>query len=514
MKQHTPFVLFSLLFLWINSLNAQSRLEYHGPVSVLCTDAGTHYRFLKGGNSEDTLTDTSTYLFAGYEKGDTVAWQYIESEDQLYIAAWNPKKQAKKHNVKFAIAWRVTSGNPRYGNIKIPGNLKFEGFGAERAYFSQIGKPGRMALFFASKYISGEYSVEYTLKIKPFTGNQEPIYEYAQYAENVIDVPGGIINPFGPTERRKREEREEFTHDSALSRPLQALKIKYKSMPKDTLWNSVRYELKSFAEGFYWEDYVKNERDFTQTYIFIEEKYIQTKKLNGILISSHPELSPDKNIFFEPFYQQNGVLGWKITCRTLPMLHLKLGADLPENTPVLIIDKETPFDRPVSQYFAPETFYPNDSFIREISQAKNPADRVKELWAEYALDHGIACTLVELKTALVGMYTRLGLQFESWTGTSPSDTEVSGIFTPKYQDIFVVIITPDYAPKISLRKEGNYKWNDLTFTEWDNLKGQNFKILSERSSFAETVEVFEYKLQAESYAQTNYVLFFSQPPEK
>ncbi|MCG3165176.1 MAG: hypothetical protein POELPBGB_00938 [Bacteroidia bacterium] len=515
-KRVSLFVFIVFLSFYFHKTKAQGSLQYFGKISVQRMPDGSTFRFLKGGDAEDTFIEDGTYIFQGIEKGDTVVWQYVEAEDQLYIASWNPSNSNKKHAVKFAILWHITSSNPRYGSVKVPAGMKFEGFGHDRMYFINEGNQRYSTLFFYTDYVPGLQIVNYTLKWNAeYNGYDKPLYEYAQLFDNYNHTDVYPINPFGPAESKNRRDKEEFERDADLSPALQAIKMRHKDNKTDSLWDYSHILLQHYDNRFYWDGYTTRERDFFRISVFIEDKYCTSKILNGEFVSSHPELVKNKSLSFEPNYHENGVTGWTITYKTLPMLHLKLEMNLNGTAPVLVIDNDADFTKIVKDYFLPETYYKGDKIIADIVAAKDPYERSVELWAEYAMEHEIECSIEEINAAIKSANEQLGMSLDYYDYTYRSSGIYShGTVNPKYQDLLFVVISPNAAKKLSVRLDEGKKWNDVTLDEWDNVKGQKFRIFSSVAAFPIEIESYDYQFEKDEEAEKTYVMFFSKPPKK
>jgi hypothetical protein len=515
-KRAATLAITILLSLVFYETKAQGTLQYFGKISVQRMPDGSTFRFLKGGDAEDTFIEDGTYIFQGIEKGDTVVWQYVEAEDQLYIAAWNPANCNKKHDVKFAIAWHITSSNPRYGSVKVPAGMKFEGFGHDRMYFIKEESQGYSTLFFHTDYVPGLQIVNYTLKWNAeYKGYENPVYEYVRLSDNYNYTDAYPVNPFGPAESKKTRDKEEYERDAELSPVLQAIKLRYEDNKPDTLWDNTHIQLQSFNNQFYRDGYTMRERDFFRLSVFVEDKYCSSKILEGEFVSSHPELVKNKSITFESTYHENGVTGWTITYKTLPMLYLKLKMDLNGAAPVLIIDNDADYTKNVKDYFLPELYYQGDKIIADIVAAKDPYERSVELWAEYAMEHEIECSIEEIKAAIKYVNEQSGLSLDYYDYTYRSSGVYShGTVNPKYQDLLFVVISPNTAKTLSVRLDKGKKWNDVTLEEWDNVKGQNFRIYSSVAAFPIEIEHYDYQFEKDEAAEKTYVMFFSKPPEK
>lgn len=489
---------------------AQGVLEYHAGISVQQLPDGATFRFLQGGSYDDTLTEYSRYYFPGLESGDTVAWQYLSDEDQLYIAAWNPAKAAKKHDVKFAVAWRVTSGNPRYGKVSVPANAKLEGFGGNRAYFSVAGAAGYLPLFFYDKYIPGLAVIEYTLKVGAQVTDAAPKTDYYTIENNFNGTAKQVKNPFGPEATKRKLEREEFVRDSSLSVVLQAIKEKYPATESDPVWGKPHVELKEFSNGLYWRDALRTGRTYILTYIYVEDKYCGNGNLEGTLVSCHPEIIPDKQLSFERFYHENGVTGWKVMCRTFPFLHLELHLALPQYTPALIVGYEADEKAALTNALAFESKYTDNKTIMQMVNATDPYEMGQSIWGRYALDHNIACTAYELKRAFIDMLDSAGYNFDGYEAIgSSSRTDYTGTIYPKYQELKVILISTVEPGGLSLRKGEGYKWQSLEMKEMNGLTGQALRVFQGHGQFPEVLSSYDYTVEPRLFDKDGYVLFFS-----
>ena len=491
---------------------AQGVLEYHYEIGVQRMPDGVNFRFLKGNAGEDWLEEFSTYYFPGYENGDTVAWQYMEEEDQLYIAAWNPARATKKHEVKFAVAWRVTSGNPRYGKVTVPAGTNFAGFGNNRAYFSQAGSAAYLPLFFYDKYIPGLAIVEYTLKVGAPVTDQKPKTNYYTLLDNFNSSAKKIVNPFGPTKTKERRDREEFVKDSTLSVPLQALKKKYNEMPEDVLWGKPSVNLADYDKQVYWEDYRHDGRYYTLNYIYIEDKYCGKSTLTGEMMNDHPELAENRKTSFERVYHENGVSGWKVVCRSFPFMRLKLSMDVPDGTPALVVNYEAKADANVPDFFAPESLYGNNKTVQEMLKAKDAYDKGMTIWARYALDHNRECTAEELKYAFIDMLGAAGYTLDDyWMINSQERTTYNGTVNPAHTNFKIILIGYDPAKELTLQPVGNYKAKPVTLNELTDFKNQKWRMYQASCGFEGKIDGYEFNLELYRPTAEGYIIFLSRP---
>ncbi|MFN8286713.1 MAG: hypothetical protein U0V74_08175 [Chitinophagales bacterium] len=504
-----------LLFIPFGLAAGQGVLEYHGENSVQRMPDGANFRFLHQGATDDTLEYFSSFFFEEYTPGDTVIWQYVPSDDQLYIVAWDPKKAGKKHDIKFAVAWRVTSGNPRHGKVSVPGNLQFEGFGGREAYFTEAGKSGYLKLFFFETYVPGLAIVEYDLKAKPST-TLTVTSESNLSRENNFNYTGNQVpNPFSYAAYDRKHKQEEDNRVKALSVPLFTIQDKISKQPDDEFWGKAYITMGTYDNGYEWTDYDHDSRDYSQVFVYVEDKYYTKNTLNATLVSKHPELFESRDLSFESFYHQNGVTGWKVVMRLLPYTKLKLKLEVPAGTPVLTIRYDVNESKTVKDYLAAESKYADNKNVQAIVKAQDAQEKAYALWGTYALDHSIPCTAEELKAVFKEIYMNGGGSFDGYgsIGWNRSNN-YAGTISPKYQSVSVVVISPVEPVSLMVSPGSGFKYKDVTLKELDKLPAQHLKVFTDRFQFEKDISGYDFKLDPGFYGENGYILFFSHPDKQ
>lgn len=511
--KNIKFISFACLLLTLaHCVKAQGVLEYHSGVSVQRMPDGATFRFLTGDSGDDSLQEYDTYVFKDYSPTDTVIWKYVKDEDQLYILSWDPKKAAKKHDIKFAVAWRVTSGNPRFGKVSVPGNLHFEGFGGNEAYFTEPGKPDYFKLFFYTTYITATGTVDYTLKAHTIPTIKPAEWDYPSYEPNFNYSGKKVPNPFNMAALDRKMKQKETEELMAVSLPLYNLLNQIDKQPEDETWGKADLKLTSYDNGFEWDDFDRLGRDYVTLCVYVEDKYYTKNTIYGTIVSTHPQLFGNRDVSFESFYHKDGIIGWKVVLRVFPYMFMRLKLDVPANTPVLTVRYKADENEDVKDYLAAESKYANDKNVQDIVKDEDPAQKAQALWGTYALNNYIACSAEELMAALIDVYKAGGDHYDGYGSMGWSRSNMyQGNMSPKYQDITVLIVAPVAPISFMLRGNTSNKFTEVPLKEMDVLTGQRLRVFKARVTFEGNISSYEFKIDPGFYGENGYMIFLSKP---
>lgn len=494
---------------------AQSVLDCFDKVAVQVMKDGKTFRLLQGGYGEDVLVENIRFTFTEIEPGDTVAYQYVPAEDQLYVAAWNPANISKKYTVKFAILWRITSGNPRFGSIKIPAGCRFMGFFKENAVFSNPAKQELYELYFHTTYISETGTVNYDLrgrkKITNFSPNTEYYGRFSPWDYSEKEIP----NPFGPKLRNARYKRETFVKDSIISYPLAQLKQAYENQAESPVFGKPNLFLENYTDSFYWRSPNLSVSSFKEVGFFIEDKYWSKENLPLIIYSDHQEVASDVQTNIAQFYHHNGIRGFKFRYRHLPGLLLKITFYIAGDFPVFIADSYASSFAEVTDYISLESYFPKNKNVQAIAAAKFPNEKFEMLCAHYKMNQKEQLSSKELFLALKEEYSRLGLSIDSDLET---ETMVGKKYTffvePKNQNLVFVVIGTASSYPLQVRASSyseTYKWNTIELKKWGDMENQVYHVYSAKAGFPKTINKYECSFEVSYEKEPVYVLFLSEP---
>ncbi len=508
-------ILYSIFFCIIN-LNAQTVLDVYGSKAIQRMADGKTFRILEETADYEELKLNTTFTFNELQPSDTVIYYYSDVEDQLYVIGWDPSRIHKKHLVKFAVLWRISSKNPRFGAVSVPADFLFDGFVNSAAYFVNPATNETYEIYVDSHYNSGIVTVDYSIKgrkRKPTASYIVPYFRRTSpWNYSTLQIP----NPEGPTLQKAMYEREEYFRDSLLSPKLAKIKTEYKqNKVEKNIDSEGHFRIIMASDSFVWQSYKYKEIYYEEIHLLISDQNYKSDKMILIFFSEHPEIIPERTAEITQYSYKNGIREFRYTFRHLPGIICKIKFPASSNVPVLLAEFDTNIAANVKQFISDEIYYKQDKNVQSISASKDPYVRFKTIWANYALEKSIRLSGEDLFYGILSVFEKDGLNLDDklFLDSQPQTTRTATVAN-KFNSLMTVVVSL-FPPVLNVRPTiGSYNWNEITFEEMNRLPNQEYRVFLARFSFPNDVNKYDVECPVVPEAPPVYFMFLSEPEMK